>query len=367
MQREVVQHSYRTDDRALLDIACMPDIDINLILPNVSATLHGTGFLFGAGTSCEAGYPMMSDLTDAVVGGLTTGERAVMDEVLVANGATYDPATTSPNVEVLSDMVIAHHINSGAARFADLEKRFRFLIVECLHGVAAINLDHHCQFMEALARRAFGNACTVWIFTTNYDPLFELAAARCGVTLENGFVGSIQRFFAPGTFEHSVGRVTPRQFMVSRKLTVKLVKLHGSISWIQDGAKIYEMHPAAIDPASTRTMVLPRRRKVVDVLGNPYDRLFQQMSRVLGSECKYLASCGFSFSDEHINDSLLMPVMATGACKLFALSQSETIGMAPFKVMPNFSAGFDAGSVIGGVANAARTDLWKFSEFVRIF
>lgn len=342
-------------------------IDLNTILPNVANSLHGTGFLFGAGTSYEAGYLMMPGLTKAVVDGLTPDERTVMDEVLAANGRVYDPATPSPNIEALSDMVIAHHVNSGAARFAGLEKRFRALIVDCLQGVTAINLDHHCQFMEALARRAFGNVCTVWIFTTNYDPLFELAATQCGVTLENGFVGSIQRFFDPGTFEHSVGKLAPRQFIANRKLTVKLVKLHGSVSWIQEGAKIYEMHPSAIDPTSSRTMVLPRRRKVVDVLGTPYDRLFQQTSRVLGSECKYLVSCGFSFADEHINDGLLKPVMETGACKLFALSQSETAGMASFKAMPNFSAGFDASSIAGGVADAARTDLWKFSEFVKIF
>jgi len=139
----------------------MTAIGLNTILPNVATSLHGTGFLFGAGTSYEAGYPIMTGLTAAVVNGLTADEREVMDEVLAANHVTYDPATTMPNIETMSDMVIAHHVNSGAPRFSDLEKRFRALIVDCLHGVAAVNLDHHCHFMEALARRAHGSVVTL--------------------------------------------------------------------------------------------------------------------------------------------------------------------------------------------------------------
>jgi hypothetical protein len=350
-----------------MDVLGVPDINLQSILPNIATSLNGTGFLFGAGTSLEAGYPMMGGLTEAVVNGLTASERAVLDEVLSADGKVYDPATASPNIEVLSDLVIAHHVIAPAVRFAALEQRFRALIVDCLHGVAAPNLDHHCRFMEALSKHAFGNTCTVWIFTTNYDPLFELAATECGITLENGFIGTVRRFFDSSAFEHSIGKVTPRQFVPHRKLTVKLVKLHGSLSWVQDGGKIYETHPAAVDAASSRTMVLPRRRKVMDVLENPYDKLFRQTSRVLGNECKYLVSCGFSFSDEHINDALLRPVMESGACRLFALSYVETDGMAAFKARPNFSAGFNDASIASGVAETTRTDLWKFSEFVKIF
>ena len=46
-------------------------LDLATILPNITHSLEGTGFLFGAGTSVEAGYPMMSGLTRKVVGALT--------------------------------------------------------------------------------------------------------------------------------------------------------------------------------------------------------------------------------------------------------------------------------------------------------
>ena len=57
-------------------------IDLSIILPNIFQTLDGTGFIFGAGTSREAGYPMMPQLTRQVITALNSGERAVLDEVL---------------------------------------------------------------------------------------------------------------------------------------------------------------------------------------------------------------------------------------------------------------------------------------------
>lgn len=59
------------------------------VLPNLNTGgLSTTGFLFGAGTSVEAGYPMMAGLTRDVVSGLQTAEREALDEVLSANSLT---------------------------------------------------------------------------------------------------------------------------------------------------------------------------------------------------------------------------------------------------------------------------------------
>lgn len=144
-------------------------IDLSVILPNVSQTLNGTGFLFGAGTSREAGYPMMPQLTREVMTALKPGERPILDEVLKLAGETYDVAKATPDIEQLSDLVIAHWTNSGDPRFSNLESRLRELILERILAVASPNLHNHCRFFEALKKRAFGLPCSVWIFTTNYD------------------------------------------------------------------------------------------------------------------------------------------------------------------------------------------------------
>lgn len=342
-------------------------LDLSTILPNISQSLNGTGFLFGSGTSREAGYHMMPGLTRSVIGALTHTERAILDDVLRAGSTTYDDATATPNIEQLADLVIAHWTNSGDARFGLLESRLRDLIVHEILSVTSPNIDHHCKFFEALKKRSFGLPSTVWIFTTNYDLLFETAASKVGVPLENGFTGSTERYFDPVQFRSTHGVVSGHSFTPSSQLTVKLIKLHGSISWTSEASKFFERHPAALDPAASRVMVLPRRRKVMDTLTPPYDTLFTQASRVLGGECKYLVSCGFSFSDEHINQQLLLPVMQASKCRMAALCQDEPAGLSAFNTMPNFKAGYETHLHEAGKRVVGTTDLWKFSKFVELF
>ena len=341
-------------------------LNLSVILPNVSQSLNGTGFLFGSGTSREAGYPMMPGLTREVVNALNAADRTVLDEVLKTAGEAYDDAKAAPNIEQISDLVIAHWINSNDARFNNLENRLRELILERILAVANPVLDNHCRFFEALKKRAFGLPCSVWIFTTNYDLLFETAASRTGVALENGFCGTTERFFSPMQFKSVSGSVAGGRFSPNNHLIVKLVKIHGSISWTEESAKFYERHPTAL-PTSRRVMVLPRRRKILDTLIPPYDALFSQASKVIGGECKYLVSCGFSYADEHINQELLLPAMQTNKCRLFALCQEEPAGIGSFKSLPNFQAGFENQLIIGGKAVAETTDLWQFSKFVGLF
>ena len=129
----------------------------------------------------------------------------------------------------------------------------------------------------------------------------------------------------------------------------------------------YERHPSALTGIAPRVMVLPRRKKVMDTLTPPYDILFTQARKVLGAECKYVASCGFSFADEHINQQLLLPVMQANKCRLFALSCEEPTGLAAFKSLPNFNAGFDSHLHMAGKHVVDTTDAWQFSKFVGLF
>lgn len=342
-------------------------IDLNTILPNISTSLDGTGFLFGAGASLEAGYPMMAQLTLDIINALTAAERAILDEVFKYQSVVFNDVTATPNIEEISDLVMAHSINSGDARFATLETRFRELILESLLTIKSPNIDNHCRFLEALKKRTFGLPCTVWIFTTNYDLLFETAAARVGVTIENGFIGTTERYFWSEQFKNVTGNVSGGKFTENNSLRVNLIKLHGSISWTEENSHFYERHPLAILDKHHRVMVLPRRKKVMDTMTPPYDSLFNMASNVLGSKCKYLVSCGFSYADEHINQQLLLPIMRRNKCRLFALSHQEPTGLAEFKKLANFGAGFDSHLFINGMVVTETTDTWKFSNFVKLF
>lgn len=343
-------------------------IELKAILPNLSNGLENTGFLFGAGTSVEAGYPVMAGLTRSVIAGLSTAERATFDEALHAASCVYDDAKGDPNIEFIADLVLAHAINSGDPRFSLLEGRIRELVTEEILGVASPKLDHHVRFLELLKARTYGRAACIYIFTTNYDILFELAGAEAGVIVESGFIGSVERYFDPLRFNTACGAMQPNnRFNEHAVLTVRLVKLHGSVSWYSRGGRIFERHPEAIPAGEKRIMVLPRRGKVMDTLQPPYDTLFRIMSQSLGADCKYMASCGFSFGDDHINTNLIQPAILSGKMRLFALAAAETDGMSGFKSAPAFGAGFNSSGITAGVKHGNGCDLWKFSKFVELF
>jgi hypothetical protein len=197
--------------------------------------------------------------------------------------------------------------------------------------------------------------------------LLETAAARASVNIENGFLGTTERYFTPTQFSSVTGTTRGNRFTRGNNLTVKLVKLHGSVSWTKEPSGIYERHPEAMTAESERLMVLPRRKKMFDTLSPPYDTLFAQMSRILGTECKYLVSCGFSFSDDHINQQVLFPAIQQNKCCLFALSQEEPPGLGPFLAHRNCSGGFETHRHISCVRETKGTDAWKFSQFVTLF
>lgn len=340
------------------------------ILPNTSHSLDGTCFIFGAGASTEAGYPMMPALTRQVIGKLSPDDRRMLDEILAASAVAYDDGTAKPNIEEIADFVIAHATNSGMATHRRLENKLRELVVDEMLQVKSPDLSNHIKFIEALRRRAFGLKCCVWIVTTNYDLLFETAAAHARVHIVNGFCGTTTRFFDPTVFDQIVGSVSGDRFTPTSQLTIKLVKLHGSLSWFTDdidSANLFEIHPDAIAGSAARVMVLPRRKKVIDTLAFPYDQIFSRASRMIGTECKYLVSCGFSFGDDHINQSLVIPQLKAGRCRLTALCKEEPDGIASFKAFPSFSAGFADRSILQGADATAMTKSWKFSKFVQLF
>jgi hypothetical protein len=343
-------------------------IGLAAVLPNLSNGLDGTGFLFGAGSSVEAGYPVMTDLTRTVVSALCQSDRAMLDEALHAATSKYDDTTGEPNVELLADMVMAHAIKSGEARFFALEARMRDLVTEVILAVTSPQLEHHVRFLQLLKNRTYGRAASIYIFTTNYDVLFELAAAEAGVAVENGFIGSVERFFEPSRFTTVSGVIQPNaRFSEHAVLTIRLVKIHGSVSWYSHRGQFFERHPKSIADATKRVMVLPRRGKVMETLQPPYDALFRIMNQSLGKDCKYLASCGFSFGDDHINSNLIQPALISGKIKLFAFAEFETSGMSAIKALPTFSAGFASSGISAGVPKIEGSNMWKFSQFVELF
>jgi SIR2-like domain len=130
------------------------------------------------------------------------------------------------------------------------------------------------------------------IFTTNYDVLFERAFEMSRVPVFDGFVGMYRPFFFPECLDE--------EGLLPGSKWVRLWKIHGSICWVLEkgagGRRIIRSHPS-----ETGEMIFPSDRKYDESRKQPYVAYMDRLSRILNSEHALLISCGYSFSDEHIN------------------------------------------------------------------
>lgn len=332
---------------------------LSQLFPGIETGLNHIGFLFGAGTSKDAGYPLMADLTKAVVSNLDASNKTVLEEIMAAKRVEYDEQSGDPNIEMLSDLVTECLVVTEETKYRTLESAIRALIVDIILSVTTPDLSDHIRFLEALKKRAHGASPTVTILTTNYDVLFEMAAGAVGIRMETGFDGPLRRVFDIAAFDLARGTIEKTRFSSRNELHVNLIKLHGSVAWTRDGDRIIESAQELHTASPERSMVLPRRRKVMDTLADPFDQLFTKASRILGSKCKFLVSCGFSFGDKHINDQLIFPKLETGQIRLTALCGQEPDCLNELKRFRPFHAGFPTNCFIDGNNTEAGTNLWN--------
>lgn len=346
------------------------NIGIDNLFPT-KGILDNIGFLFGAGTSKEAGYPLINDLTKNVLEKLGKDKCEIIKAALKRENLTLDNQSGTPDIEIISD-IIAKSILDGDVALDSIRSEIHAHIVQEIESIRSPYLEHHIAFFDGLKKRCGNNPTTIWIFTTNYDMLFELAAFHTGINMNTGFSGTLKRFFDLETFKLVHGLIERNKFCRHKKLTVNLIKLHGSVCWKRDPFKEqYEESLQVINSAPTeRLMIMPRRRKIFETMHQPYSQLFTFSASIIGSKCKYLASCGFSYNDEHIMENLILPAVQNNSFRLFALlgEKSDEIenlkNRYPNKVFyctPDVTA-FDAHST-----SDANVIGWKFSELARIF
>ena len=113
-------------------------------------------------------------------------------------------------------------------------------------------------------------------------------------------------------------------------------------------------------------MVLPRRRKITETLDMPFGEIFRLSEKVIGSQCKYLVSCGYGFGDEHINSTLLLPKVQQGKIKLTALVKDDTTNLDELRSLSAFSFGTMSSIKKNGSLLTVGTDLWQFDKFVNL-
>lgn len=153
-------------------------------------------------------------------------------------------------------------------------------------------------FHEALLLKIRSCNCLnkLHIFSLNYDLALEYVMDNLLIEYSDGFTGFINRIF------------DPQNFLDNKP---KVIKLHGSINWYEEGMHIKSVQPdfskednrinlsiKNIEPL----LIYPTLNKFYQTYNSPYSELMRYMLDSLKTGNNVLFIIGYKYGDEHINE-----------------------------------------------------------------
>jgi len=232
----------------------------------VTEQLHSqrVGYLLGAGSSYldGDGYPLAFELWDKIKPSIKDEAKRNDIQAKLDDGANgLEHALDLLDDGGAADTIYRHLVTTALAElFMPMEPSF----------------DVHGEFVRRLAQRADPN---VKVFTLNYDPLIERAAAQNRVRIVDGFLGAENGYFDASVFDERIGLIRGnykgRQFDETVK-PIHLIKLHGSLGWYECPTNGIRRCPfgASQPVGAKRLMIPPQRRKATETMLQPYAALW---------------------------------------------------------------------------------------------
>lgn len=287
------------------------------------------GFFISAGcplavTMPEGKWPLIPD-----VAGLTKyikdeidKEKAVIGDTPRSLADAYDQlieevvktGKNNPNIEdILSFLRGMMQISKGAtdirgfseAELQNLEKIVCQKIAEKLN----VELPDNKTPYHKLAKwvNNIDRDTPIEIFTTNYDLLLEEAFESLKVPYFDGFVGTRFPFFDLRAVEDNL---IPNHW-------TRLWKIHGSINWyLKDNKDVYRS--TSLEECDSY-IIHPSHLKYDQSRKMPYLALIDRLNKFLRQNSAVLILSGYSFSDDHLNDTILNALRANPTAMVIAL------------------------------------------------
>lgn len=197
----------------------------------------------------------------------------------------------------------------------------------------------------------------VEVFTTNYDLLLEQALEEQSVPFFDGFSGSRYPFFDIHSVEENE---LPRYW-------ARVWKLHGSVNWKTVKGEVCRVSK---DVTGSAELIYPSKLKYDQSRKMPFLAMSDRLTNFLLQPQAVLFVCGYSFSDEHINDTIINALKVNQTANVIALmfgamKKTDPAGELNFpeavkraEERPNLSVWHDEEAVIG----AQRREWAKFED-----
>lgn len=334
------------------------------------------GFFISAG--CPLAVTMPKDEWPLIpdVAGLTRYIKEEIDkETTSTTGETQSPSEAysklidevvatgkeNPNIEdILSFLRGMMQISKGAVDvrgfseqgLAILEKMVCSKIAEKLD----VNLPDNKTPYHKLAKwvNNIDRDTPIEIFTTNYDLLLEEAFECLKVPYFDGFVGTKFPFFDLRAVEDSL---IPKHW-------TRLWKIHGSINWYLKENK--EVYRSTNLNGSDSYIIHPSHLKYDQSRKMPYLALIDRLNKFLRQSSAVLIMSGYSFSDDHLNDTILNALRANPTAMVIALlfgdltrtTESEKDGKRITTTEINYQKALELSE------NRSNLSIWTFDEAV---
>ena len=277
------------------------------------------GFLCGAGTSLAkkdsntVTVPAVGQMTKIVIKKLKLVpefDKAINEIFEEIGSDKFNIESFLSNVETKYSIIGCGTLNGlDKDKLGQLIQQTKENICEIVSVHKNINQENkmhmvHTDFAQWIGRadRKF----PVEVFTTNYDYLFELGMEDNEVAYYDGFSGSFSPFFCAESVENL--SYLPQQ--------AKLWKVHGSLGWAID-----EQYNRVVRGYENKDQLLiyPSILKYANSKKQPYTALMDRLTNFLKQPDAVLFVCGYSFSDEHINERIISALQTDTTAHVYAL------------------------------------------------
>lgn len=221
---------------------------------------------------------------------------------------------TNPNIEdILSFLRGMMQISKGAtdirgfseAELQNLEK----IVCQKIAKKLNVELPDNKTPYHKLAKwvNNIDRDTPIEIFTTNYDLLLEEAFESLKVPYFDGFVGTRFPFFDLRAVEDNL---IPNHW-------TRLWKIHGSINWyLKENKDVYRS--TSLEECDSY-IIHPSHLKYDQSRKMPYLALIDRLNKFLRQNSAVLILSGYSFSDDHLNDTILNALRANPTAMVIAL------------------------------------------------
>ena len=318
----VKMFSYKSFEECLvsnIETVYDPKSYIESLQQILSSDKKRIAFLFGSGTSfCKKKtlptIPDMRNMTKQFEEHLSKKEKFKKAIELIKKelGEKYNIETFLSCIEQKKEVIGEGKLNNLSSQdFDSLIKETKKYIKEKVSIHIQIEQDSqvnqliHSDFAQWVG--CANKKHPIEIFTTNYDYLFEIGFEYKDIPYYDGFAGSYNPFFNSNT-------VNDLGFLPNQ---TKLWKLHGSLGWKYEESTNKIIRSRNINEDSM--LIYPSILKYNNSKKMPYTAFTDRLANFLRQPDTLLITCGYSFSDEHINELILSSLKVEKSGDVIAL------------------------------------------------